>query len=62
MDQMPDELIPDEPEELLDQRVDYVVNIRKALDLPQNFCRDTYVEYSLYLSDEMHKTVVVKGK
>ena len=62
MEEMPDELIPEEPEELLGQRIDYVVQINKALDLPSNFCRDAYVEYCLFLSEEKHKTDVVKGK
>jgi len=62
MEEMPDELIPDEPEELLGNRVDYLVQINKALDLPSNFCRDSYVEYSLFLSEEKHKTNVVEGK
>lgn len=56
VEELPDELIPEEPDELLDQRVDFVIQINQALDLPSNFCRDTYVEYSLFLSEEKHRT------
>ena len=42
---LPDEMIPDEPEDLIDTRIDYIVQIDSAVDLPSNFCRNTYVEY-----------------
>ena len=58
---LPDEMIPDEPEDLLDQRIDYIVQIDCATDLPINFCRDTYVEYQLYLNEERFKTNIVQG-
>jgi len=58
---LPDEMIPDEPEDLIDQRMDYVVQIENATDLPQNFCRDTFVEYQLYLNDEKFRTDTIKG-
>ena len=48
-DEPPDELIPDEPEDLIDQRIDFLVNISKAKDLPEDLCRDVFVEYSFYL-------------
>ena len=62
IEDMPDEMIPEEPDELLDQRIDYVIQINKALDLPSNFCRDVFVEYSLFLSDDKYKTKVIAGK
>ena len=30
--------------------------------MPSNFCKDTYVEYSLFLSEEKHRTKTVAGK
>ena len=41
----PDDLIPEEPEELLNKRVDFVVMITSAIDLPKDFCTDVFVEY-----------------
>lgn len=62
IEDMADELIPEEPEELLDQSLNYVVQINKALSLPDNFCRDPYVEYSLFLSEDKYRTNVAVGK
>ena len=59
---LPDELIPNEPEDLIDQRLDFIVKIDGAKDLPQNFCRDIFAEYSFYLNDKTYRTEVVKGK
>ncbi len=40
-----DEDLPDAPEDLLNRRIDYVVSIERARDLPSNFCKDVFVEY-----------------
>jgi len=53
-DEPPDEIIPEVPEDLLNNRIDFVVQIEGAKDLPQNFCRDVYCEYSFYLDKEVH--------
>lgn len=59
---LPDEMIPDEPEDLIGaERIDYVVKIEQAVELPSNFCRDTFVEYQLFLSDEKFRTQTVRG-
>ena len=61
-DEIPFEDVPDAPEDLLNRRIDYLVCIRNAKDLPSNFCKDVFVEYSIYLEDEKHYTDVVEGK
>ena len=61
-DELPFEDIPESPEDLLNRRIDYLVCIKSAKDLPQNFCKDVFVEYSIYLEDEKHCTVVIPGK
>jgi len=53
---------PEDPKELIDQRLDFVVNIFKAVDLPQDLCRDVYVEYSFYLDQTKYRTDVMKGQ
>lgn len=37
--------IPEDPSELFDQRIDFIVKIDKASELPDDLCRDVYVEY-----------------
>lgn len=54
-------MIPDEPEDLINTRIDYVVQIDQAVDLPKNFCRDTFVEYQLYLNEEKYRTNICAG-
>ncbi len=39
-----------------------MVCIKSAKDLPSNFCKDVFVEYSIYLEDEKHRTAVIEGK
>uniref|UniRef100_A0A7S3RZK1 C2 domain-containing protein n=1 Tax=Strombidinopsis acuminata TaxID=141414 RepID=A0A7S3RZK1_9SPIT len=57
-----DEMIPDEQEDLLERRIDFVVKIDNALDLPQDFCRDVYCQYSFFLDNAKYKTSKIKGK
>ena len=54
--------LPDQPEDLLDRRIDFMVNITHAKDLPSNFCKDVFVEYQFYLEDKKYHTSVVEGK
>lgn len=45
IEEMQDDQIPEEPEDLLGQEIKFVINIDKAADLPENFCKNVYVEY-----------------
>ena len=57
-----DEDLPEAPEDLMDRRVDFLVNIAKASDLPSNFCKDVFVQYQIYLDDTKHNTDAIQGK
>lgn len=46
-----EENLPDAPEDLLDRRIDFVVSIARAKDLPSNFCKDVFVQYTVYLEE-----------
>jgi hypothetical protein len=56
------DFIPDEPSDLIDQRIDFIVEIDKAYELPENLCRDVFAEYSFYLEPTKYRTKVVEGK
>ena len=56
------DFIPDEPADLIDQRIDFVVQIDRATELPENLCRDVYAEYSFYLDQTKYRTKTVEGK
>jgi hypothetical protein len=61
-DEPPEELITDNPDDLIDNRLDFLVQITRCKDLPEDLCRDVYVEYTFYLDPEKHRTVVISGK
>jgi len=44
-EELPEDMEVECPEELLDQRLDFVVHIEKIMNLPSDFCKDVYVEY-----------------
>jgi len=46
----------------MDRRVDFIVNVIKATDLPSNFCKDVFVEYQVYLEDTKYHTHVIPDK
>ena len=55
-DDIPDEDLPESQDDLLDRRLDYIINIERATDLPSNFCQEVFVEYQLYLEETKHRT------
>lgn len=60
--EFPDERIPLEPEDMVGERLDFAVVISKAIDLPENFCKDVYCEYSFFLDDQPYQTPMIPGK
>jgi len=54
----------EDPQELLERRIDFSMNIDYA-KLPENFCQDTYCEYTLLCDDGImkdFKTAIIHGK
>jgi len=43
--EVPEEDWIDSPSELVGRRIDFVVDIKKAIDLPLDFCKDVFCEY-----------------
>jgi len=60
--EVPDERIPEAPEELEGNRIDFIIEIKRAFDLKEDFCKDVFCEYNFYLDDQKYSTVVVPGK
>jgi hypothetical protein len=54
--------IPDNPEELIGQPISYKIYIQNCKDLPENFCKNTQVEYTNFGDNLVYKTKVVQGK
>lgn len=61
-DEPPDDLLPEAPEDLNNQRIDFAVTVNKAIDLPEELCKDVYCEYSFYQDDQNYSTPIIPGK
>jgi hypothetical protein len=51
----------DDPNELIGKKLEFIIQIDSA-ELPENFCQDTYCEYSLLTEDgkfTTYKTIQV---
>ena len=59
---IPEEHLPEAPEDLINQRIDYKVEIKKAFDLPEDFCKDIFCKYQLYIGEEEFATAPILGK
>jgi hypothetical protein len=58
-----EDLISDNPLDLVNQRIDFVIEIKRAFDLPIDFCKDVYCEYSFYINDDVKFTTIkIEGK
>ena len=58
-DMCPEELWVDDSSELIGKSIDFNIIIEKASGLPENLCKDTYVEYSWNF--ENYGTKIVTG-
>lgn len=60
--EVPDDMIPESPEDLVGQRIDFKVQITRAFELPEDFCKDIHCEYTFFLGEEKYTTNIVLGK
>jgi hypothetical protein len=54
--------IPESPNELIGQPINFRVEIKHCKDLPKNFCKGIQVEYTSFHDNMTYKTKVVEGK
>lgn len=57
-----EEQLPDEPEALLNERLDFKVKIEKLTNLPEDFCRNIYCEYQFFMDEVIYKTEMTGEK
>jgi hypothetical protein len=57
-----EEQLPDEPEALLNERLDFKVKIEKLTNLPADFCRNIYCEYQFFMDEVIYKTEMTNEK
>jgi len=56
------EEIPDDPNELIGQPLNFKVHIKECKDLPEYFCRDVQVEYSSFYDNVVNRTKPLNSK
>jgi hypothetical protein len=60
-DGISEEMFTDNPDDLKGHRLDFIVEISHATDVPQDACKDLFVQYQFYLEDQFHTTQIVQG-
>ena len=60
--ELDEEMMTDNPEDLLNHQLDFKVKIEKLSNLPENFCRNIFCEYQFYMDEDVSKTETVKEK
>lgn len=55
-DECPEELMVDEPEQLIGKRIDFNIVINKAENLPEMLSKNVYVTYQWYLENDEFRT------
>lgn len=61
-DEAPEDILPDEPEDLIGQRIDFKVLVKKAAGLPGDMCTNPFTTYSFYKDDDVYQTKICQGK
>ena len=54
--------VPDQPNELIGQSLNYTVSIIKVKDLPENFCKNFQVEYQTFYDNSINKTKIYNNE
>ena len=53
---MNEDLLPDEPTDLLNQSISFKVKIDTIENLPEDFCRNIFCEYKFYMDEQKYTT------
>jgi len=53
------ETVPEVPEELIGQSLQFTVSIQEIKNLPEYFCQSVYVEYESLFNTQSNKTKIV---
>lgn len=59
---MNEDLLSDDPQDLLNQPLDFKVKISSISNLPEDFCKNVYCEYEFYMDKTKYTTPVCHGK
>lgn len=57
-----EDLLSDEPMDLVNNTLDFKVKISKITNLPEDFCRNIFCEYEFYMDKTKYTTPVIPGK
>ena len=57
-----EDMLSDDPMDLLNNTLDFKVKIDKIQGLPPDFCRNIYCEYEFYMDKTKYKSSISQGK
>jgi hypothetical protein len=61
-EELNEDLLTDDPMDLLNQALDFKVKISQISNLPEDFCREIYCEYEFYMDKAKYSTSPSPGK
>ena len=61
-EELNEDLLTEDPQDLLNQTLDFKVQISEITNLPEDFCRNIYCEYEFYMDKQKYTTEVCVGK
>jgi len=57
-----EDMISDNPEDMIGQSIDFKVKIDNITNLPEDFCRNIFCEYEYYVGGQKYRTTFSNGK
>lgn len=61
-EELDEEQMTDNPEDLLNERLDFKVKIDQLTNLPEDFCRNIFCEYEFFMDGEVYRTTPTTEK
>ena len=61
-EELDEDILTDDPMDLLNQTLDFKVKIHQISNLPEDFCRNIYCEYEFFMDKEKHTSQICMGK
>ena len=59
-EELDEDQMTDDPNDLLNEQLDFKVKIEKLTNLPEDFCTNIYCEYQFFMDEQIYKTEVMR--
>uniref|UniRef100_A0A7S3FVJ3 Kinesin-like KIF1-type domain-containing protein n=1 Tax=Strombidium rassoulzadegani TaxID=1082188 RepID=A0A7S3FVJ3_9SPIT len=61
-EELDEDMLPEDPMEMLDRPLDFKVKISHISGLPEDFCTNIFCEYKFYIYEDVYRTPVCEGR